>query len=255
MSNTSKLSHEINNYLSVICSEMQLIESKYKELSRDRDWIAMKQDTWQLGNMLDSFSDQAAASVETELSELLPNLSGTNQILKSASFSPEHKQQTEELFSIHNLLQSLSHSWKLRYSKKGFRLIYINQHQETLQMRGTPFEIVQIFNNLLSNSYDALSEKKKAKGNSQTWFPEARLILCNNQNQIVIKLEDNGFGIPEDTLSHIFEYGFTTKTNGHGIGLSVVQELVNKHHGHIYVHSHQKKGCDFHLIFPAVFVE
>ena len=85
--------------------------------------------------------------------------------------------------------------------------------------------------------------------------PRGGLILCNNQNQIVIKLEDNGFGIPEDTLSHIFEYGFTTKTNGHGIGLSVVQELVNKHHGHIYVHSHQKKGCDFHLIFPAVFVE
>lgn len=237
MSNTSKLSHEINNYLSVIYSEIQSIEEKYKSLADDQDWISMKQDTWQLGKLVNSYSEikplsLTAASIESDVS--LP---------------------AQELFSIHNLLQSLSHSWKLRYSRKGFRLTYINQNQKSLKMNGTPFEIVQIFNNLLSNSFDALSQKQKFKPYHQAWFPEACLVLTSYNDQIIIKLEDNGCGISSDKLTRIFDYGITTKSSGHGIGLSVAQELVKKHNGHIYVRSQESKGSIFHIIFPAVLEE
>ena len=263
MSNTSKLSHEINNYLSVILSEIQSIEEKYKALAKDNDWIAMKRDTCQLSKMVSSFSSRASSvgnnkipmltsqSIRTK-SRLLPDSAEDAKKQSAASVEAPGSCQTEEVFTIHALLQSLSHSWKLRYSKKGFRLTYINQHQEALKMRGTPFEIVQIFNNLLSNSFDALALKQQSKTTENTWFPEANLILTSFKDQIIIKLEDNGCGIPDDTVSHIFEYGLTTKKSGHGIGLAVVKELVEKHHGHIYVRSHGQHGCDFHLIFPAV---
>lgn len=237
MSNTSKLSHEINNYLSVICSEIQSIEEKHKSLVGDRDWIAIKQDTLQLGKIVNSYSEVkplslSAASMETNVS--LP---------------------PQELFSIHSLLQSLSHSWKLRYSRKGFRLTYINQNQKSLKMSGTPFEIVQIFNNLLSNSFDALAQKQKSKPRHQIWFPEASLVLSSYKDQIVIKLEDNGCGISSDKIPLVFDYGITTKSSGHGIGLSVAKELIKKHNGHIYVRSQESKGSIFHIIFPAILDE
>lgn len=237
MSNTSKLSHEINNYLSVICSELQSIEDKHQILAKDQDWIAMKKDTWQLGKIINSYSDIKPLS------------------LTAASMETNTALPVQELFSIHNLLQSLSHSWKLRYSRKGFRLTYINQNQNSLQMNGTPFEIVQIFNNLLSNSFDALLQKQKSKPTHQTWFPEACLVLTSYKDQIIIKLEDNGCGISADKIPHIFDYGITTKSSGHGIGLPVTQELVKKHNGHIYVRSQESNGCIFHIIFPAVLQE
>lgn len=233
MSNTSKLSHEINNYLAVISSEIQMIEEKHKILIRDTDWISMKQDTLHLGKIIDSFSETKPLS------------------LTAASTAPDIQIPDTELFSIHNLLQSLSHSWKLRYSQKGFRLTYINQHQEALKMSGIPFEIVQIFNNLLSNSFDALVQRQKSEPDHQTWFPEACLILASYKNQIIIKLDDNGCGIPKDKVPHIFDYGITTKSFGHGIGLSITKDLVHKHHGHIYVTSKESSGCTFHIVFPS----
>ncbi|MDO4553952.1 MAG: HAMP domain-containing sensor histidine kinase [Lachnospiraceae bacterium] len=239
MSDTSKLSHEINNYLSVILSQMQNIEEKYNALSTDKSWAAMKQDTCQLARFVGSHI-----------------LSSDENTLVAASTEMLEEKQTSEIFSIHTLLQSLTHSWKLRYSRRGFRLTYINQHQDSLKMMGTPYEVVQIFNNLLSNSYDALALKQQDSENiSHNWFPEATLILACFKDQIIIKLEDNGCGIPESKLPHIFDYGITTKESGHGIGLSVVKELVEKHHGHIYVRSLEQDGCDFHLIFPAFSIE
>jgi signal transduction histidine kinase len=241
MSNTAKFRHEINNYLSVIYSELQSLEEKHQILARDQDWITMKQDTVQLSQMVNA--------TKIELSSAKPENSSSSLQKKSAD-------GTEELLCIHSLLQSLSHSWKLRYSRKGFRLTYINQSQESLKMKGTPFEIVQIFNNLLSNSYDSLLEKKSHCSRfhqcGTSWFPEATLILSHNREQILIQLFDNGCGISAEQLPHIFEYGRTSKTDGHGIGLSVVEELVKKHNGQIHVQTKEDCGCTFFLSFPTV---
>jgi signal transduction histidine kinase len=241
MSNTAKFRHEINNYLSVIYSELQSLEEKHQILAKDQDWITMKQDTVQLSQMVNA--------TKIELSSAKPENSSSSLQKGSAS-------GTDELLCIHSLLQSLSHSWKLRYSRKGFRLTYINQSQELLKMKGIPFEIVQIFNNLFSNSYDSLLEKAdRCSGSGKigvSWFPEATLLLSNRREQILIRLFDNGCGISTEQLPHIFEYGRTSKMDGHGIGLSIVEELVKKHNGQIHVQAKEDCGCTFFLAFPAI---
>ena len=259
MSDSSKFRHEINNNLAVIYSELQSIEEKHRILAKDQDWIMIKQDTIQLGEMINSFgkernvSELSAASLDSGSMQEQKNNENTE--LTKRKTGTDFGEDFTQTIAIHPLLQSLSHSWKLRYSQKGFRLSYINQTQGTLKIKGSPSEIIQIFNNLLSNSYDALHEKLKmpSKATAEgTWFPEASLILAHHKNQIIIRLVDNGCGISRDNMAHIFEYGVTTKSTGHGIGLSVVNELVKKHRGHIYVCSVEGNGCDFHLIFPAV---
>ncbi|MCB0301221.1 MAG: hypothetical protein KDE52_14285, partial [Calditrichaeota bacterium] len=61
---------------------------------------------------------------------------------------------------------------------------------------------------------------------------------------------DNGPGIPPDQMNKIFEKFFTTKSQGTGLGLSVVQEIVNSHRGTISVESDPQSGTVFRLLFP-----
>lgn len=250
MSDIEKLSHETTNYLSIIYSELQTIENRHPNLNHDSDWRNVKEDILQLSSIIRSFSSGKFSLQDSSktAAAIAPELSSCSH-LPSSHF--QQFQSKMEPFSVHHLLQSLIHSWKLYYSKKGLHLTYINQSKKMQTMRGTPFEIIQIFNNLLSNSYDSLLKKQDNPFCEASWSPEAVILLSNYQNQIQIIVSDNGCGIPTKKLPYIFKEGFTSKKNGHGLGLAIVKDLVKKHHGHIVAHSKEQQGCEFHLYFPT----
>ena len=66
-----------------------------------------------------------------------------------------------------------------------------------------------------------------------------------------IRIEDNGTGIDEESLSKIFEPYFTTKASGTGLGLTVVYKVVKEHHGDIFVSSEMGKGTVFTIKLPV----
>jgi signal transduction histidine kinase len=70
---------------------------------------------------------------------------------------------------------------------------------------------------------------------------------------LVLAVEDDGPGIPEDVLPHIFDPFFTTKEvgQGTGLGLAVVHTIVQGHGGRIDVHNLNPRGCRFRVLFPA----
>ena len=69
---------------------------------------------------------------------------------------------------------------------------------------------------------------------------------------VVIRVQDTGFGIAQENLSHIFEPFFTTKEDGKstGLGLSVVFGIVERHNGEIAVESTMGKGTVFTITLP-----
>ena len=69
---------------------------------------------------------------------------------------------------------------------------------------------------------------------------------------MVVEIEDDGCGIPDDVLTKIFEPFFTTRLekNGTGLGLSVLYGAVKEHGGYIQVDSTVGKGTVFRLFFP-----
>ena len=64
------------------------------------------------------------------------------------------------------------------------------------------------------------------------------------------EVEDNGIGIPQEMLSHIYDFGFSTKAaEGRGFGMSMIQNIVVRHDGTIDVDTEQGAGTTFTLIF------
>jgi signal transduction histidine kinase len=70
---------------------------------------------------------------------------------------------------------------------------------------------------------------------------------------VFIRVTDTGCGISKEDLPHIFEPFFTTKSEGQGLGLglSMVEGIVERHKGSIDVISEVGKGATFTLKFPA----
>ncbi len=123
-------------------------------------------------------------------------------------------------------------------------------------IKGTSVELHQIITNLVINARDAVGDK----GSIDIALQHAEVDgqLCSSCQRYfsghyaVVKIEDNGSGIPEQQLFSIFEPFFTTKEvgKGTGMGLSMVHGLVHRHDGHLCVTSQMGEGTCFELYFP-----
>jgi len=68
---------------------------------------------------------------------------------------------------------------------------------------------------------------------------------------VEIKVSDTGCGIPRENIRKIFDFLFTTKLQGTGVGLSVVYNMIKKHNGNIDVESEVGKGTTFSIRLPV----
>lgn len=101
--------------------------------------------------------------------------------------------------------------------------------------------IEQVLINLILNAVDACKTKDNAA---------IKVLATQNPNRdIVIKVFDNGSGIPKDILENIFVPFFTSKTTGSGIGLSLCKQIMLLHKGRIIVKSVEEEGSVFSLVF------
>ncbi len=108
-------------------------------------------------------------------------------------------------------------------------------------------ELSQVIINILNNAKDILLEKKI----ENPWV-EINLDVDKEQKKAIITIEDNGGGIPEDVLPHIFEPYFTTKHQnlGTGLGLHMSYQIITESlNGELYVENTQN-GAKFFIELP-----
>ncbi|VAW89784.1 hypothetical protein MNBD_GAMMA18-2476 [hydrothermal vent metagenome] len=116
----------------------------------------------------------------------------------------------------------------------------------------------QVVMNLCINARDAmngqghlalsLTRQQKVKG---------KCSACQNDFEgdfVVLEVTDNGSGLSEEQVKNIFDPFFTTKAEGKGtgMGLSVVNDIVHKHQGHIQLETTLNQGSTFKLLFPLI---
>lgn len=114
----------------------------------------------------------------------------------------------------------------------------------------------EIFFNLIVNAIQALKNSgKPGEIIVRATTPSPSLSQrerdgVRGSNNVVITIQDNGPGIPGDKIKDVFRPFYTTKEEGTGLGLYITQQLVEKIHGRISVHSEVGQGAVFALALP-----
>ncbi|MCK4644390.1 PAS domain S-box protein [bacterium] len=114
-------------------------------------------------------------------------------------------------------------------------------------------QISQVVNNLVLNAIQAMGDNGKLTVSaSNVKLKKGEHHTLPAGNYIKIDFEDNGPGIPEETLAKIWDPYFTTKDAGNGLGLSSCYSIISKHEGHISVTSKVGKGTTFTILLPTL---
>jgi signal transduction histidine kinase len=78
------------------------------------------------------------------------------------------------------------------------------------------------------------------------------VILEESRKTALLRIADEGPGIPDDIRAKIFDLYFTTKTGGSGIGLAMTYRILQLHHGSVEVQSSEGRGTEFLLRIPLI---
>jgi two-component system cell cycle sensor histidine kinase/response regulator CckA len=123
---------------------------------------------------------------------------------------------------------------------------------------GNRATITQVFMNLLTNASDALAGQAGTIRvcTRRVAQPDARWALALGSkvepgHWVLVEVSDTGVGMDPETQSRIFEPFFSTKAEGHGLGLAATVGIVSSHGGAILVESAVGRGSTFMVLLPA----
>lgn len=115
--------------------------------------------------------------------------------------------------------------------------VNINLNKNLTDVEGDPDRIRQLIHNLVKNSLEALQDRKNGIINIETYIKK-----IDNKNFTILSISDNGPGFDSSIIDRAFEPYTTTKSNGNGLGLSIVKKIVDEHAGKINI-KNKKSGA------------
>ncbi|WP_241478997.1 sensor histidine kinase [Psychroserpens jangbogonensis] len=217
------MTHEIMNSIAPISSLAETLQAEIKLNIEDSEKYPL--DTNDLYLSINSIQKR---------SEGLMSFSKSYRGLNKITTINANKIYVRELFDgINNLL-------KPSLKSKGIDLQFIIDNQN-LQINMDAALIEQVLINLIMNSVDACIETNQPK-----IMVSAK---TSNEGYAIIKVTDNGKGIPDEIVDKIFIPFFSSKKKGSGIGLSLCQQIMFLHNGKIQVNSIENSGTVIRLVF------
>jgi signal transduction histidine kinase len=141
----------------------------------------------------------------------------------------------------------------LRAKDKSFNAKFETDLDDSIgKINVIPQDLGRVILNLLTNAFYAVNEKKRVLGDS--FQPTVKIATSKVGKNVVIRVTDNGNGIPEKIIDKIFQPFFSSKPTGAGtgLGLSMCYEIVTKGHGgKIEVESKEGVGTEMVVTIPT----
>ena len=216
-----KVAHEIKNPLMPIMMNAELIEKKLKN----------------------NMSDEELDKIKKYADIIIKNSNTILSLVKSFSEFSFNIKLSDEKESINSVLIEVFDSFKNMQNVKfqtSFSKIdcFINMDRDKL---------IIAFRNLIKNAIEAMDNNNKE---SLIYLSSYHEVLDGNEF-FTVSITDTGNGIEKKDLKRIFEPYFTSKDKGTGIGLAIVEKIINEHNGRIDVDSMINEGTTFFVRFEV----
>ena len=248
---TAGIAHEINNPINFIYNGISSIKmslesvkevlEKYAELEEGADPAELKEE------ILELKEDVEYEELLDDLDEILNDVNygavRTIEIVKGLRvFSRLDEEESKPALINENIDATLT----LLKNKTKNKITVSKFYDETLsEIECYPGQLNQVYMNILNNAIQAMPDDREN--------PEIQIYTENvDDDTAVIRIKDNGCGIPDDVKSRIFEPFFTTKPVGvgTGLGMSISYGIIEKHGGKIELNTEVDKGTEFVITLP-----
>jgi signal transduction histidine kinase len=232
------------NQASKMASIGELVDTVAHELNTPAGIIAAHADAILLKNEPSAEISEALNVIKRQTRRISDY---TRRLLNYSQSMPFHPEPTDLETLINECVFLLNHRFKAK-KLSVTKNIESRQTQVLIDRR----QMEQVLINLLNNSVDAVESRgeisislKKIDNGS---FSEED----QKKEKILISIEDNGTGIPQDHLAKIFNPFFSTKSKikGTGLGLAITKAIIARHKGKIEVMSKPGEGTIFNIFLP-----
>jgi len=193
------MSHEVNN---TIASTNSLLES-----------CLFFKDELSVANQKD---------FEKAINVVIDRSAGLNQFMQGYANIVKLPQPIKSDFNLSQLIENLAILYYSQCHKKGIVLETVLE--KDLRVVADPHLIEQVLVNIIKNAIEAIDANKEAKREERIL-----LILEQKANTIRFEIKDSGCGISDELKHQLFTPFFTTKAMGQGVGLMLIDEILNAH--------------------------
>ena len=210
------VAHELGNPLNSLTIHLQLIERKLKKLAKQPD--------------------------ATKLTESLQVCQGEVERLDGiiTHFLKAIRPQKLELneLDLLGLVEDVLRVQEVELSNRKLE-VKVEVNDDLPIILGDRDQIKQAFFNLIKNAMEAMQPSGSL-----------RILARCDDDYVYLQFVDNGSGISEEDLSKVFQAYYTTKEEGHGLGMMIVERIMREHGGHINIESRKEAGTAITLQFP-----
>jgi len=243
---TAGIAHEIQNPLNFVNNFSEVNLEMLKELQAEN---------------LKPKAEQDEQTVNELINDLIANEEKINHhgrradsivkgMLEHSRSATGQKEPTDINLLADEFLRLSYHG--LRAKDKSFNAEVVTHLATGLpKVNAIPQDIGRVLLNLFNNAFYAVNKKQKTLGGD--YKPEVCVGTSTENDQVIIKVKDNGIGIPDTIKEKIMQPFFTTKPTGEGtgLGLSLTYDMVVKGHGgSIQVNSIEGEGTEFIICIP-----
>ena len=211
-------------------------------------WVGLSRETaHQLGTPVSALLGwlEYIKNDNSNIEKILPEMESDFERLQQVNrrFSKMGSKPEMEFFDLSKRIESVLSYLNHRIPTLGKKVDLVNDIDPDIKIMANGTLISWTIENLIRNSIDSISGEAGL----------IRLSMSQDQNNVKIRISDNGCGVPKKDWKNIFRPGFSTKKSGWGLGLSLCQRIINEvHKGDIYVlESRINSGTVFEINIPS----
>ena len=241
---TMKMSRNVKDYLNRIEKEKQIRQEFFSNASHElKTPITSIQGYAELLESGMIVDEEMKADFARRIKKEAENMTGLiNDILMISRLEAKDAEVVFSQVRISVLLDDILDSLKPLAAQSQ---VFIHSDCQPISIEANPQQMKELLNNLITNAV------KYNRPGGQVWIQ-----IREKGDAMLIRVRDNGMGIPEDSLDRIFERfyrvdkGRSRKQGGTGLGLSIVKHIVSFYQGTIRVSSELDKGSEFVVELP-----